>query len=391
MQSLAQAVGALGDRAAEGHRHVTAELAQGGHPQPAITGLPGRLVGGVQVGPRRGEALQAFERAGPREERTSDQLGRFRTAGGAEGLAEECLGVDDPAPTDRGRPGEQERPGGPGPVLDGERVDADGLRGRRQQVGGPAVVQSPGGDRRGHVQDLVDQVVGELVGRARLDQQPRRRGLFAPPRGVGRVHPEQVRHDSRVHPGAEDRAGPEDLLHGLAEPTDPGDDSGLQRFGDVVVACGQAAQDLDDEEGVASGPALDRRFPVRVPGASGELGDVHGRQRPEVEPARDRVQGREDRSALLEAHRRHDEQPGVAGPQRQVVQQLRRGQPRVVQVVEDQQHRPGSGEGAQQGADRLEGASGVGRRRVGVREAERLGEVGEESAEDPGVGAGRGP
>jgi hypothetical protein len=115
----------------------------------------------------------------------------------------------------------------------------------------------------------------------------------------------------------------------------------------------------------------------------------HGRrgQRPEVEAVGHLVEHLEGGRALLETGRRHDQQARPTGAQREVVQQLRGGAPGIVQVVEHQQHRPGGGQGPEQGADRLERAAGV--RRGDVALAEVVGELGEQPGQDAGVVPGR--
>ena len=166
-QSAAEVRDALGGRDAQRDRHVAAEVAQHRHLEAPVAGLPGRLRGTPQIGPRLLVTLEALAGAGAREEHPADDLEVGDALGRGERPVVQRLGVAHRAPPRGGLAREEQGARGPRPVLGRRGVGPDRLRGRGQQVGRAPVVQAAHGRGRAGVEHLVH------AGRSRTRTPPR--------------------------------------------------------------------------------------------------------------------------------------------------------------------------------------------------------------------------
>ena len=209
---------------------------------------------------------------------------------------------------------------------------------------------------RAGVQDLADEVVGELVVASADREQPGLEcGLAQFERGRG----SQAEHDAegqRVDRGAEYGGRPEQGLHRRPGAPDAGLHRGPQRFGHARVAAGQGAQHLDDEQGVAAGLLHDVVGQFTLPGRAGELADRIGAERPHLDPAGHRGERGADLRVVLGADGGHHEQPGAWRLAAEEMHELHRRLPGVLQVVHQDQDRVAFGQATQEGSHRLEGA-----------------------------------
>ena len=160
------------------------------------------------------------------------QLGRLRPDRGVEGAGQQGHRVGGGGAAGP-LAGEHPGPRGARPVADRGGVGRDGFRGGGEQVRSASMVGRPHRHRRGGVEDLLDQVVGELVAAPAVDQQPGVGGPCTAAQRLGRWDVQQPGDDGRIHRGAEHRARPQQLLQLRAGPGEPGEHRGLQRLRDA--------------------------------------------------------------------------------------------------------------------------------------------------------------
>ena len=86
-EALAQRRLAVGGRLPQGHRHVTGELPQHGHPQPAVAGPAGGLAGGGEVVEGGGEVRRRHRWRAPRTTRARPRSSVVAEVGGRGGGA----------------------------------------------------------------------------------------------------------------------------------------------------------------------------------------------------------------------------------------------------------------------------------------------------------------
>jgi hypothetical protein len=150
-------------------------------------------------------------------------------------------------------------------------------------------------------------------------------------------------------------------------------DGAAQRSRHPGLPCGQRPQHLNHEQRVAASALQDCVGQPWVPGLAGQLRDRLRAERSHVDPGGHRREHRADLLVVLGPDGHHDEQPRAGQVTSEVVNELDRGLPRVLQVVHDDQYRVAGGEPVQEGGHRLEGAApfGVGGASPGRRGAEQ--------------------
>jgi hypothetical protein len=125
-----------------------------------------------QVGQRRGNGTHGVMGATAQDQRAGGHLRVGYPFARVERLGGQCGRVAGREPAHGVFAGPQPGPGRPQPVTRRRGVPSQRFRLARQQVGGLAVVCQPGRLRRAGVQDLPDEVVGELVIAAADHEQP---------------------------------------------------------------------------------------------------------------------------------------------------------------------------------------------------------------------------
>ena len=165
----------------------------------ALSRGPERLTGHPHVVDGVGVAREGLPDQHPGEVDPSGQRRLVHARGGLDRPVEQRRGVgrrETPRGLlTRGQP----RARGPAPVAEHLRVPGERLRAVGQQLDRAAVVGDPGRLRRGRVQHLVQEVVGELVARAGRDQQPGHRSLLAQPDRLRGGHIEHPGDEVRLH------------------------------------------------------------------------------------------------------------------------------------------------------------------------------------------------
>jgi hypothetical protein len=305
-----------------------AELLQGERLGAVVAGLGGEPQGALLVG----EGSLVLAERGPHPPALQAGAGLQAGVGGAhrrgDRLAEQPLGV--PVGGEAGGPGGGGHPrlGRGGQVAGGGRVPGGGLRPAGEQGGQPPVAGDPGRPREAVVEDLADQVVGELVGVTGLGlhQQARGQRPLGPGRRLLDRHAEQVGDHLQVERRAHHHGRAQQRLDLGAGPADAGQHRVAERGGDagraVPVALGGGPQRLDREQRVAAGPLQHRGGQLGDAVAPGQLGDGGRRQRPELQHRAGAGQGRQRLGALLGADGGDHQQPVPGQPAHQEVEQL---------------------------------------------------------------------
>ena len=249
------------------------------------------------------------------------------------------------------------------------------------------MVRQPGRFRRAGVQHLADEVVGKLVVAAADHEQPgAKRRLALLERGRGN----QVEHDGdgqRVDRGAEHCGRPEQRLYARPGPADAGLHGGPQRLGHPVLPARQRTQHLDDEQGMAAGLRQDAPGQLGPSGRPGELRHRVRVERPHLDPAGHGGQRGVDLRVVFRPDGGQHQQPGPWRFPAEEVHELHRRLPGVLQVVHQEQHRVAFGQAAQEGPDRLEGASPLHLHAApaGRRRAEERRDLGQQTSRGTGV------
>ena len=254
------------------------------------------------------------------------------------------------------------------------------------------MVGRPHRRRGGGVEDLLDEVVGELVAAPGVDQQPRaggpahrrrRLGRRACPAGRRRP-PDRPRRRAPRRPAAAPRAPARPARAGRAPQP-------AATPADRLAPAGRRSASTTNSvmtAGAARGWSAAR--PAR-PAAVASSATADGASGPTSTRTVTSRQRREGVCALLRAHGGDHEQPRRPRLPRQVVQQRDAGVPAVVQVVDDEQQRALRGQPRQHAGHGLERAPLLGVRAGPARLAatERVGEAGHQLGQRRGAGAGQ--
>ena len=246
------------------------------------------------------------------------------------------------------------------------------------QVGGRPV-EGPGhGRRQGAVEDLLEQVVGELVGGVAADEQAVADQLLAAAGGLDLGGADEVGQHPRGEPSTEHGGGLERRPRRLRQPFDPAEDRGRERLGQALVARGDRAQALDDAERVTGG-ALHHLVRRRLdPGGRCQRTDVGARQAAEVQHDRAPAEPWHDLD-VVGAHRPEQDHGCCREPGPEVAQQVDGRGTAVLQVVDPEQDGALPAETVQRRRDRVEAPTapqvGVGGGWPGA--AQHLAELGE--------------
>jgi hypothetical protein len=305
-----------------------AELLQGERLRALVAGLGGEPQRAFLVGERPLVLAERRPHPPALEAGAHLQAGVEDAHRGGDRPAEQPLGV--PVGVEAAGPGGGSHPclGRDGQVAGGGRVPGGRLRPVGQQGGQPPVAGDPGRPREAVVEDLADQVVGELVGGARLGlhQQARGQRPLGPGRRLLDRHAEQVGDHLQVERRAHHHRRAQQRLHLGAGPADAGQHRVAERGGDagraLPVALGGRAQRLHHEQGVAAGPLQHRGGQLGDAVAPGQFGDRGRRQRPELQHPAGAGQSGQRLGALLGADGGDHQQPVAGQPAHQEVQQL---------------------------------------------------------------------
>ena len=231
------------------------------------------------------------------------------------------------------------------------------LRSAVEQGGKPAVAHNPGRRRRRVVEDVADDVVGELVAGARLGQQADPQGGLGSTDRFLAAQTEELRDVLDIEGRAGHDRAPQELLHVGSAVRDPRDHRAAQRVGDdnSAIALGEGLQRLEHEQRVALGESHELGDDLGMACLAGQHGDRLRRQGPEMHRDGPSSELRFDRGASVALNGRRDEQTGGSVPTQHEVDELERGRTRVVQVVEDDQQRSPLADRRQERRHRLEG------------------------------------
>jgi hypothetical protein len=217
-------------------------------------------------------------------------------------------------------------------------------------------------------------------------------------RGLLQRQLQQLGHQLQAEGGADHRRRAQQRVDVLAGPAHLGQHRVLQ--GGRVPAALQVVAGADGPHGrqreqrVAAGLGVHALGQLAHAQTLGQLGDGLRRQRPERDGPHP-VEGAEhlaDLAPLAAAHGRHHQQPAAGQPAQQEVQQLQRGGPGLVQVVQQQQHRLLARQAGEQGGQRLEGAAPLqlGRGALVGWQVEQVAQLGHQLGNRPGRLPGRG-
>jgi hypothetical protein len=209
-------------------RDIAAELVQGQHLEPPVAGRARLLRAQGQVGQRGGTGAGGVVRAAAQDQRAGGRLDVACPLARRERLRGERGRVAGRVPAHGVLAGPQPGPGRPQPVTRGRGVPGQGFRLAGEQRGGPLVMGQPGRLRRAGVQDLADEVVGELVIAPRDHEQPGLERRLAQLERARGHQVEQGAEGQRVDRGAEDGCRSEQVFHRQAGPPDAGLDRGPQ-------------------------------------------------------------------------------------------------------------------------------------------------------------------
>ncbi len=226
-----------------------------------------------------------------------------------------------------------------------------------QQVSRPAVIGKPGRRWRRGIQDVSDEVIGELVPPAADYQQPGCQGPLTPLDRGGGGEFEHGAQYQRVQGGAYDGRCPEPRLQRRAGPAHSRLHRTAQRLRHPGVAAAQCSQHLDHEQGVAACPPQDIRGELTLSGGARELFDCLRIQRFHLEHGGDGLERCDDLRCLLGADGDDGEQPGVRQLAADEMQQFDGRLPGVLEVVDGEQHGGAVCQPAQQRRYRAKGAA----------------------------------
>ena len=321
--------------------------------------------------------------AGALDEQPGPERGSLRR--GQPAVEQPVRVIDGPAPHGRLARQQPAVRGAVG-IARGEGVLGHQLRLVGGQVGRPSVVRRGQGRWQGRVHALLDQVVDEVVAPVADHQQPHPGQLLALPDHLQLGPPAEHGQLSRVQPPAEHRRGSQHVAGLRVQAVDARQDGRGEGRRHPGVARGEGAQALDDAERVPSRAGHHRRPVPSQPRGGRERVHRRAGQRAQVDDA-GAVAEAAERVGVLRADGAHEQDPGSPEPLGEVAEQLDRGRPGVLEVVEGDQHRGAPGQRAQRGRDRVVrppplelGGTGTPRGHAGPDDRS---EVGEQQA--PGV------
>ena len=274
------------------------------------------------------------------------------------------------------------------PVPGRAGVDGDRFRVACEKRGGPPVPGNADGQRRGAVQDLPDQVVGELVGGTGLHQEPGPSGLLGPASRILERRLEQPSHDGYVERAAQGGGHPEELLDVRTGPPHPPLDHATKGLGDRGLRprpVPDGPEDLHDEQRVSSRERHQARGHRRGPHATGQRRHRGLWERPDVDPPAHVLELGEGALSFLQAHRRQDQQSRPLCPPLEEVEELERRRARVMEVVEEEKDGFSPRQGTEERRQPLEGpaAFDLGRRSLVGKRPEDPADLGDQVGQGP--------